>query len=601
VVFGTQKLFLLKTIKKNKAVNFSLLKRIMQYALPYKKLFIPAFLITISLSVLSIVRPLLISKALNEVVSISVVESQLNYFSALILVFLLIESALQVINARLSSLLGQNIVKDLRLQVYNHVLQLKNTYFDKTPVGTLVTRAISDIESLSEVFTQGFIVIAGDLLMLLIFVTVMFYTNWLLAILALSTIPLLFVATALFKKGIKKSFTDVRNAVAALNTFTQEHLSGMRLVQLFSRENQEMNKFESINARHRNANIRSIFYYSVFFPVVEILSSISIALVIWFAGVKGNFYNIGLGDITFFVMMVNMMFRPIRMLADRLNTLQMGIVSAERVFLVLDTNEKINNSGKKEFSKVKQEIRFNEVWFAYKEEDYVLKGLSFYINAGETLALVGATGTGKTSVINLLNRFYEINSGEISIDGVNIHDFTLSSLRTGIAVVMQDVHLFNDSILNNITLNNKTFSRSYVENATREMGLMPYIDSLPGRFDFQVRERGAGLSAGQRQLVAFLRAYVYQPNIFILDEATASIDTPTELLIQKAIEKVSQGRTSIIIAHRLSTIRHVNKILLLENGKVEEEGSLTALLNLGGKFKRLYDMQFALEELKAEN
>ncbi len=573
----------------------------MQYALPYKKLFIPAFLITISLSVLSIVRPLLISKALNEVVSISVVESQLNYFSALILVFLLIESALQVINARLSSLLGQNIVKDLRLQVYNHVLQLKNTYFDKTPVGTLVTRAISDIESLSEVFTQGFIVIAGDLLMLLIFVTVMFYTNWLLAILALSTIPLLFVATALFKKGIKKSFTDVRNAVAALNTFTQEHLSGMRLVQLFSRENQEMNKFESINARHRNANIRSIFYYSVFFPVVEILSSISIALVIWFAGVKGNFYNIGLGDITFFVMMVNMMFRPIRMLADRLNTLQMGIVSAERVFLVLDTNEKINNSGKKEFSKVKQEIRFNEVWFAYKEEDYVLKGLSFYINAGETLALVGATGTGKTSVINLLNRFYEINSGEISIDGVNIHDFTLSSLRTGIAVVMQDVHLFNDSILNNITLNNKTFSRSYVENATREMGLMPYIDSLPGRFDFQVRERGAGLSAGQRQLVAFLRAYVYQPNIFILDEATASIDTPTELLIQKAIEKVSQGRTSIIIAHRLSTIRHVNKILLLENGKVEEEGSLTALLNLGGKFKRLYDMQFALEELKAEN
>ncbi len=573
----------------------------MRYALPYKRLFVPALFITISLSVLSIVRPLLISKALNEVVSNSGAGSQLNYFSTLILVFLLLESALQVVNARLSSLLGQNIVKDLRLQVYKHILQLKNTYFDKTPVGTLVTRAISDIESLSEVFTEGFIVIAGDLLMLMIFISVMFYTNWVLALLALSTIPLLFVATALFKQGIKKTFTEVRNAVAALNTFTQEHLSGMRLVQLFNREKQEMEKFKTINANHRDANIRSIFYYSVFFPVVEILSSVSIALVIWFAGVKGNTYNIGLGDITFFVMMVNMMFRPIRMLADRLNTLQMGIVSAERVFVVLDTNEKISNTGQQIFEKVQHEIRFEEVWFAYKEDEHVLKGLSFHIKAGETLALVGATGAGKTSVINLLNRFYEINKGRISIDGSNVSDFTLASLRTGIAVVLQEVHLFNDSILNNITLNNPEHSRTDVMNATREMGLMEYIDSLPGGFDFQVRERGASLSAGQRQLVAFLRAYVHQPKIFVLDEATASIDTPTELLIQKAIEKVSEGRTSIIIAHRLSTIRHVNKILLIENGKVEEEGSLEELLKMDGKFKQLYDLQFALEETKEEN
>lgn len=572
----------------------------MHYAMPYKRLFIPALCITISLSVLSIVRPLLISKALNEVVSNSGAGSQLNYFSTLILVFLLLESGLQVINARLSSLLGQNIVKDLRLQVYKHILQLKNTYFDNTPVGTLVTRAISDIESLSEVFTEGFIVIAGDLLMLLIFISVMLYTNWVLALLALSTIPLLFVATALFKKGIKKTFTEVRNAVAALNTFTQEHLSGMRLVQLFNREKQEMDTFKSINAKHRDANIRSIFYYSVFFPVVEILSSVSIALVIWFAGVKGNTYNIGLGDITFFVMMVNMMFRPIRMLADRLNTLQMGFVSAERVFVVLDTNEKINNTGQAIFQKVQHEIRFKDVWFAYKEEEYVLKGLSFDIRAGETLALVGATGAGKTSVINLLNRFYEINKGEISIDGSNVRDYSLSSLRTGIAVVLQEVHLFNDSILNNITLNNPEYSRTDVLKATKEMGLMDYIDSLPGGFDFQVRERGAGLSAGQRQLVAFIRAYVHQPKLFVLDEATASIDTPTELLIQKAIQKVSEGRTSIIIAHRLSTIRHVNKILLIENGKVEEQGTLNELLNMNGKFKRLYDMQFALEELKED-
>jgi ATP-binding cassette subfamily B protein len=338
----------------------------------------------------------------------------------------------------------------------------------------------------------------------------------------------------------------------------------------------------------------------VFFPVVEILSSVSIALVIWFAGVKGNTYNIGLGDITFFVMMVNMMFRPIRMLADRLNTLQMGFVSAERVFVVLDTNEKISNNGKEIFQKVQQEIRFKDVWFAYKEDEYVLKGLSFDIKAGETLALVGATGAGKTSVINLLNRFYEINKGEICIDGTNVRDYTLSSLRTGIAVVLQEVHLFNDSILNNITLNNPEYTRADVLKATNEMGLMDYIDSLPGGFDFQVRERGAGLSAGQRQLVAFLRAYVHQPKLFVLDEATASIDTPTELLIQKAIQKVSEGRTSIIIAHRLSTIRHVNKILLIENGKVEEQGSLNELLNMNGKFKRLYDMQFALEELKED-
>jgi len=570
----------------------------MQYALPYKQLFIPALLITLTLSVLAIARPLLISKALNEVVSNAGAGSQLNYFSTLILAFLLLESALQVVNARLSSLLGQNIVKDLRLQIYKHILQLKNTYFDKTPVGTLVTRAISDIESLSEVFTEGFIVIVGDLLMLLIFISVMFYTNWVLALLALSTIPLLFVATALFKQGIKKTFTEVRNAVAALNTYTQEHLSGMRLVQLFNREKQEMEKFKSINAKHRDANIRSIFYYSVFFPVVEILSSVSIALVIWFAGVKGTSYNIGLGDITFFVMMVNMMFRPIRMLADRLNTLQMGIVSAERVFVVLDTNEKISNTGQQLFNKVQKEIRFKDVWFAYKDDEHVLKGLSFHINAGETLALVGSTGAGKTSVINLLNRFYEINSGEISIDGKAVHDFSLSSLRTGIAVVLQEVHLFNDTILNNITLNNSEFTRADVQKATYEMGLMEYINSLPGGFDFQVRERGAGLSAGQRQLVAFIRAYVHQPKLFVLDEATASIDTPTELLIQKAIEKVSEGRTSIIIAHRLSTIRHVNKIVLIENGKVEEQGSLQELLKMEGKFKRLYDLQFALEEIK---
>lgn len=514
----------------------------------------------------------------------------------MILILLLFESTLQVINARISSLLGQNIVKDLRQQVYQHIVHLKNSYFDKSPVGTLVTRVISDIESLSEVFTEGFIVIAGDLLMLTVFIVVMFYSNWLLALLALSTIPLLFVATALFKRGIKKTFTEVRNAVAALNTFTQEHISGMRLVQLFNREEKELLKFKAINAHHRDANIRSILYYSIFFPVVEILSSISIALVIWFAGVKGMQYTIGLGDITFFVMMVNMLFRPIRMLADRLNTLQMGIVSAERVFQVLDTNEQIPNTGTIEFSPVRKDITFNDVHFAYKEEELVLKGLSFKINAGETLALVGTTGAGKSSVINLLNRFYELNSGSICIDDLDLRKYKLQSLRKGIAVVLQDVLLLNDSILNNITLGDENIGRHEVMEATRQMGLLEYIESLPGGFDFQVRERGLGLSAGQRQLVAFIRAFVHQPHIFVLDEATASIDTPTERLIQKAIEKIAEGRTSIIVAHRLSTIRHVNKILLLEKGKVAEEGSLNELLKRDGKFKKLYDLQFALEE-----
>lgn len=573
-----------------------LLGRILAYTRPYRSLFYPALLITITLSVLAIARPLLISKALNGLSGKVSDLADFQWICTLILLLLLFEALLQVINARLSNLLGQNIVRDLRQQVYRHILQLKNAYFDQSPVGTLVTRVISDIESLSEVFTEGFIVIAGDLLMLAVFISAMFYTNWILALLALSTIPLLFVATALFKRGIKKTFTEVRNAVAALNTFTQEHISGMKLVQLFNREKQEMDKFKAINAKHRDANIRSIFYYSVFFPVVEILSSISIALVIWFAGVKGQGYAIGLGDITFFVMMVNMMFRPIRMLADRLNTLQMGIVSAERVFLVLDTKEIIPNNGTLPFGPLKQGIRFSEVHFAYKENEPVLKGLSFELKAGETLALVGATGAGKSSVIQLLNRFYEARSGQILMDGRDIREFELHSLRRGIALVQQDVQLFNDSILNNITLGDETFSRNKVIEATAQMGLLEYIESLPGAFDFQVRERGQGLSAGQRQLVAFIRAYVHQPHVFILDEATASIDTPTELLIQKAIEKIAIGRTSIIVAHRLSTIRHVNKILLIENGRIEEEGSLQELLALNGRFRKLYDLQFALEE-----
>ena len=574
-----------------KSFSLGLLKRILTYSKPYKGLFIGGVVLTLSLAGMAIVRPLLISQALNEdVVNLHSLES-LNKTAVIILGFILIEALLQVVNVRLTSLLGQNIVKDLRNQVYNHILKLKNTYFDNTPVGTLVTRAVSDIESLNEVFSQGFIVIAGDLVMLLIFITAMFMRNWLLALLALSSIPLLFVATALFKRGVKKTFTLVRNAVADLNTFTQEHLTGMKLVQLFNREEKEYRKFMEINDRHRVANIKSIFYYSVFFPVVEILSSFSIALVIWFSGLKGNEWHINLGDLTFFIMMINMLFRPIRMLADRLNTLQMGFVSAERVFTVLDTKEYIDDQGTHAFETVKNNIQFNHVWFAYKDEQYVMKDVTFQIEAGTTAALVGATGAGKSTVINLLSRFYEINKGNISIDGVDVRDYTLTSLRRNTGVVLQDVHLFNDTVFNNITLHNPDITRAMVEKATKETGLEEFIAGLQGGYDYKVTERGQGLSAGQRQLIAFIRAYVYKPAIFILDEATATIDTRTEIMLQKAVEKIAKGRTSIIIAHRLSTIRHAQTILVFDKGEVVEQGTMATLLSTESRFKKLYELQ----------
>lgn len=581
--------------EQNKGLNPKLIKRILSYTNPYKTLFYSAVVLTLILAAISIVRPLLISKALNDNVSISKNLSGLNFICALIFVSLFSEAILQIINLRITNLLGQNIVKDLRNQIYKHIIHLKNTYYDTTPVGTLVTRAISDVESLSDVFAQGFIVIAGDVVMLIIFVCVMFAKNWLLTLLTLSTIPLLFLATALFKKGVKKTFTMVRNAVAALNTFTQEHITGMRLVQLFNRENQEFEKFKEINNQHRVANIKSIFYYSVFFPVVEILSSVSVALIIWFVGIKGSSFNIGLGDLTFFIMMINMVFRPIRMLADRLNTLQMGIVSAERVFKVLDTDEKISNNGSLKFQTIKQDIEFKNVWFAYNNNHFVIKDICFSIKAGQTVALVGATGAGKSTVINLLSRFYDANKGEILIDGTELKRFELTSLRKNTGVVLQDVYMFNDTLLNNITLNNPEISFENVVSATKQIGLYNYIMTLPDNFNYKVTERGQGLSAGQRQLIAFIRAYVYQPSIFILDEATATIDTQTEQLIQQAVEKISKGRTSIIIAHRLSTIKHVDKVLVFDQGKIIEEGTIEKLLNNNSTFKKLYELTNSTE------
>lgn len=572
---------------RNKKINISLLKRILSYSKPYKKTFIFALIITITLSALAIVRPLLINKMLNVVGASN--ESDVNYLAdsekihyinnmgLILLGVLLTEAFLQFLNINITNLLGQNIVKDLRLQVFKHILKLKNTYFDNTPVGTLVTRAVSDIESLSDVFSQGFIVICGDILMLIIFISAMFYTNWAIALVALSTIPLLFVATNLFKNGVKKTFTEVRNAVANLNAFTNEHITGMRIVQLFNREKIEYEKFKVINDQHKKANIRSIWYYSVFFPIVEILSAISIALFIWFAGVNANSFNIKLGDITFFIMMINMVFRPIRMLADRLNTLQMGVVAAERVFKVIDTKDIIDDNGTQLSTFIKGKIEFKHVWFAYTKENYILKDVSFTIESGQTIGIIGATGAGKSSIINLLSRFYEINKGEILINDISIKNYKLSELRQSVGVVLQDVFLFNDSILNNITLHNQAISKKDVIDAAKKIGVHEFILKLPNDYDYQVNERGASLSSGQRQLIAFVRAYIYNPPIFVLDEATSSIDLETEKLIQKASVEIAKNRTSIIIAHRLTTIEHADSIIIMDKGEIVEKGSMTNL------------------------
>jgi ATP-binding cassette subfamily B multidrug efflux pump len=419
----------------------------------------------------------------------------------------------------------------------------------------------------------------------------MIYTNWALALVTLSTIPLLLIATNLFKNGVKKTFTEVRNAVASLNAFTNEHISGMRIVQLFNRENIEYDKFKAINEKHKVANVRSIWYYSIFFPVVEILSAISIALFMWFAGLKANTYNIQLGEITFFIMLINMVFRPIRLLADRLNTLQMGIVASDRVFKVIDNQEIISETGVVSAKNIKGNVEFKHVWFAYKGENYVIKDCSFSINHGETIAIIGATGAGKSSIINLLSRFYEINKGEILIDGISISNYKLNELRESVGVVLQDVFLFSDTILNNITLHNPNITEEIVVEAAKKIGIHEFISQLPGGYQYNVKERGTMLSAGQRQLVAFVRAYVYNPPIFVLDEATSSIDLETEKLIQQASFELAKNRTSIIIAHRLSTIHHANKIIVMDKGEIIEQGSAEVLsTKVDGVYKKLLEL-----------
>lgn len=593
-----------KTSVSGKAVDLVILRRIFRYVKPYKGNFYSAVLTTITLAAITPLRPYLIKFTLDEYVAKS--NAQMLWIMTMVLIGLLImEAVIQFGDSYLTNRLGQSIIKDLRIQLYKHILNLRLKYYDNTPIGTLVTRAVSDIEVIADIFSEGLIVIIGDILKLIVILCVMLMFNYKLTLISLVSIPLLLVATYLFKRSVSASFQDVRTQIARLNAFVQEHITGMNIVQIFNREQAEFEKFDEINKKHRDANIRSIMAYSIFFPVVEILSAVSIGLLVWWGGKELLAGITTKGEIIQFILYLNLMFRPIRQLADRFNTLQMGMVSSDRVFKVLDTNEVISTEGKKSADNIQGTIEFNNVWFAYNEptttegeESWVLKGISFSVTKGQTVALVGATGAGKSSIINLLNRFYEYNKGLISIDGQDIREYDLKSLRRNIGVVLQDVFLFSDTLANNISLNNDTILREQIIAAATMVGAHEFISSLPNGYDYNAMERGGMLSVGQRQLISFIRAYVYNPKILVLDEATSSIDTASEKLIQRATEILTKDRTSIIIAHRLATIQKADKIIVMEKGKIVEMGNHQELLKLNGQYKKLFDLQFKEEMIE---
>lgn len=574
-----------------KSFDYNVLLRILSYVKPYRKVFFTTLSLTLFLAFLSPFRPWMVQYTIDNFV---IIPNSINLLKMVLLMtgLLFVESIVQYMNVMLTNRLGQNVIMDMRTQLYKHIVNFRLTYFDTNAIGTLITRTISDIQTIADVFSQGFLEILGDILKLLVITVVMFSNDWRLSLVSLSTIPVLLIATYIFKNAIKNSFQDVRTQVARLNAFVQEHITGMSIVQLFNREKEEYSQFQQINEKHKIANIRSIWHYSVFFPVVEILSAISIGLLVWWGSKEILHHTFTVGKIVAFIMYINLLFRPIRQLADRFNTLQMGMVSSERVFTIIDTDNSNVNEGTLSAKKIKGEIEFKNVWFAYKKDEWVLKDISFKIDQSKTLALVGATGSGKSTIISLINRFYEYDKGEILIDGINIRDYELGSLRRSIGLVLQDVFLFSDSIMNNITLNNMHISEEEVKQATKNIGANSFIDKLPNGFNYNVMERGAMLSVGQRQLISFIRAFVYKPRIFMLDEATSSIDTESELLIQKATDTLTKQFTSIVVAHRLTTIQKADTILVIENGMIIESGNHSELLGKNGVYKKLYELQF---------
>ncbi|RYC70371.1 ABC transporter ATP-binding protein [Spirosoma sordidisoli] len=568
-----------------------ILRRLYGFVKPYQTRFYLLIGIIMLAACLAPLTPLLIRYTIDNVIATGD-GSRLTVMLMLMIGVLVVQAIVQFSNTYLSGWLGQHVIRDIRVQLYRKILQLRLKFFDNTPIGRLVTRSISDVETLADVFSEGMAAIAGDILQLILIIGVMFYTDWRLAAISLSTIPLMLFSTYVFKEKIKSSFNEVRTAVANLNSFVQEHITGMNIVQIFGSEKIEAEKFRVINDEHRQANIRSIWYYSVYYPVADIISAVAVGLVVWYGARQIIHADVSFGTVTAFVMFINLFFRPIRMLADRFNTLQMGIVSTDRIIKLLDSDEFTVNDGTYAPATFKGEVEFKNVWFAYNNEDWVLRDISFRVRAGETVAFVGATGAGKSSIINLLSRFYDINKGHINIDGVDVHEYELGQLRRNIGVVLQDVFLFSDTIQNNITLGDTRISREKMIEAARLVGVHEFIDRLPDGYDYNVMERGSTLSVGQRQLISFVRAMVQDPKIIVLDEATSSVDTETEEMIQNAIDKLMKGRTAIVIAHRLSTIQKADKIIVVDKGRIVEQGKHEELLQQEGFYANLYRMQY---------
>ena len=584
--------------KKENILNIYLFKRLLTFVSPYYYIFISSLFSVFGLAIFGALRPVVLEKVLDENISQGVSDGflQLIFLMAILLLFEVISNYLFIYFA---GLLGQSVVKDIRVLLYKHIINFKMKYYDKSSVGVLITRSVTDMERIADIFGQGLFMIFSDILKMLIVGIVMILMNWELSIIIFLTLPLILFATKIFQRFMKVAFEEVRSEVSNLNSFVQERVTGMKILQLFTREEVEFENFKKINARHKNGWLKTVWYNSIFFPIAEILSSLTLGVIVWYGGINIITDNTAsIGELTAFIMMIPMMFRPLNQIANKFNTLLMGMVAAERVFKVIDTNSNIIDNGEILVNTFKGDVCFKNVNFSYVPNTQVLNNISFNIKKGSTVAIVGSTGAGKTSVINLLNRFYEINSGEISIDGINIKDYKLSNLRKNIGIVLQDVFLFSDTIFNNITLKDDSISLDQVKLAAKQIGVHDFIMSLPNNYYYNVKERGIMLSSGQRQLIAFLRVYVSDPQILILDEATSSIDSKSEILIQNATEKLTKNRTSLIIAHRLATIKKANNIIVMDSGNIIEQGSHKELIsNLDGYYKKLYDVQFQVKNV----
>ena len=581
----------MKEANSGKTFDFQIIKRLYGFIQPYRFRFWFLVFLILCMAGISPVVPLLIRYTLDNYLGLTFA-SDLVRMLGWMLGALLLQTGLQFSTSYLAGYLGQTVIRDIRIQLYEKIVNLRLAFFDATPIGRLVTRTVSDIETLNDVFSEGLASIAGDLLQLFLILGVMFYADWRLTLIIIATVPFMVFSTYVFKEYIKKSFNEVRTAVANLNSFVQEHISGMLIVQMFHAEKQELAKFNRINEEHRDANIRGILAYSVFFPVADVIAAIGTGLVVWAASTYIVKEEMGVGTLTAFIMFINLFYRPIRMLADRFNTLQMGIVSTERILTLLDSTDYIQNNGTIHADHIEGKIEFSDVTFAYQEPEWVVKNVSFTVEAGKTCAIVGATGAGKSSIIGLLGRLYDCQSGEINIDGVPLTSYEIGSLRKNIAVVLQDVFLFSSSIAYNIHLGDESITQDKMVEAAKAVGVHDFILSLPGGYDYEVKERGATLSVGQRQLISFVRALVHNPKIIVLDEATSSVDSETEVLIQQAISTLMKGRTAVVIAHRLSTIRHSDQILVMDKGEIKERGTQDELLALDGLYAQLYHLQF---------